>query len=511
MKTVLIRIYYSLGFKSPKKRDWTTLSCIMMFLVLFVGQTMFPNSAISQYVFRPKTEKENAYIAKRNIETLKHIENAQNKIPNASVGHIGQILGEVDFAYSIYNAYLGGGIGLDVEILQISDPAILKAKYEEDVNNKSIETLHALIRFLDVQKKYNIRPGSNNNQFVKKIDSVIQRAEKMEQQAIESGDLHQMLLVYYWLRFIEPYQDAKVRMEAMVPKIKERQAALILEREIASIKAELRDSINKGETRIELEQRISKLPENERISIEELRKKLLEEKSLQVAKTQEKKEKIEKVARRQAEIDQAIKWRKEELETGKINPKAQEQRQKDQEIKRAVELWEMEYKKQLAEKKADEAKRILAEKERAKQEEQRSKQVEAAERKKGEEAEKRKTTLAKYNVKAKISAADLHKNPFQFEGKAILLTGVTYDRMLEKGLAVFTYSTGSMEWVGDLQYGRPVISTSTQELLVSNVPVDFSKGYVNLIVKCKGTTKATNQLGATITLPFVEYIAVFQE
>lgn len=141
-----------------------------------------------------------------------------------------------------------------------------------------------------------------------------------------------------------------------------------------------------------------------------------------------------------------------------------------------------------------------------KKEQRQQKANEAATRKKAEE---NKAKLAKYNVKAEVSAENLHKNPFQYEGKTILLSGARFDRMLERGLAVFTYTSGSMDWVGDLSHGKPVISTSTQELLVSNVPVDF-KGGSSLIVKCKGTTKATNQLGATITLPLVEYIALFQ-
>lgn len=132
---------------------------------------------------------------------------------------------------------------------------------------------------------------------------------------------------------------------------------------------------------------------------------------------------------------------------------------------------------------------------------------EAAGRKKDEE---NKALLAKYNVKAKINASDLQKNPFQFEGKVILLTGASFDRMLERGVAVCNSTSASMDWVGNISDGRPVISTSTRELLVSNVPVDFKGGW-GLIVRCKGTTKATNALGAVITLPLVEYIAVVQE
>jgi hypothetical protein len=164
----------------------------------------------------------------------------------------------------------------------------------------------------------------------------------------------------------------------------------------------------------------------------------------------------------------------------------------------------------LERKKRDEEARQRAEME-AKTKELRIKEEREAEvRRKAEaekrkaEGEKRKAKLAKYNVKAEVSPAELRKNPYKFEGKVILLTGVMFDRMLKKGLAVFVYKTISVGWVRT----ESVVSSSEEALLVSKVPVDFSLGYADLIVKCKGTTEVTNALGGTITLPLVEYIAV---
>ena len=151
-----------------------------------------------------------------------------------------------------------------------------------------------------------------------------------------------------------------------------------------------------------------------------------------------------------------------------------------------------------------EKERKYAELHKAEEEKYRAKEEEAA--------RKKQAILQKYNVKATVSAVDLRKNPFQFEDKVILLTGASFDRMLdEKGLSVFKCYSSSMGWVGSLSHGRPVVSTSTEELLVSRVPKDFSAEYADLIVKCKGTTKATNNLGAVITVPLVEYIAVCEK
>jgi hypothetical protein len=143
------------------------------------------------------------------------------------------------------------------------------------------------------------------------------------------------------------------------------------------------------------------------------------------------------------------------------------------------------------------------------EDERKRKQLEKVEEEKykakQEEAARRKQAiLQKYNVKATVSPDQLRKNPYQFEGKVILLTGVTFDRMLKKGLAVFSYKTISVGWVRR----ESVVSSSEEELLVSRVPVDFSANYADLIVKCKGTTEATNNLGARITVPLVEYVAV---
>jgi flagellar biosynthesis GTPase FlhF len=146
-----------------------------------------------------------------------------------------------------------------------------------------------------------------------------------------------------------------------------------------------------------------------------------------------------------------------------------------------------------------EQERKLTEQRKVEEEKYMAKQKEAARRK--------QAILQKYNVKATVSPAELRKNPYQFEGKVILLTGVTFDRMLKKGLAVFVYKTLSVYWVRQ----ESQVSSSEEELLVSKVPVDFNAGSADLIVKCKGTTEATNALGARITLPLVEYIAVCEQ
>jgi hypothetical protein len=265
---------------------------MIIFVTIFIGQAMFPNYAISGRVYVSKSISENNSISQYNIKRLKCIEDSKHELqypPKYAMAKYRTLCveGEYHFFY----------MTLLQELIDFSDPDILKAKYEDDVDNMNIETIHSLIKFLDILKKNN-RMQQPSQLFEKQIDSIFQRSEQMAQQAIESKDLRQMLIAYYFLLYIEPYKDAKVQMEKVVSNIKKLQASIIQEKEIALINNELKDAIKKGETRNDLEQRISRLPEKDRILIEEMRKKLLEEKSIE-----------------------DIKWKKEELDKETAKPK----------------------------------------------------------------------------------------------------------------------------------------------------------------------------------------------
>lgn len=99
--------------------------------------------------------------------------------------------------------------------------------------------------------------------------------------------------------------------------------------------------------------------------------------------------------------------------------------------------------------------------------------------------------LKKYKVVAKVYADELCRNPFQYEGKVILIKAPSYIKMLERNLALFSSSGPAEE----------------NQFFVSNIPTDYKSGAKDLIAKGKGATNAVNALGATIKVPLVQYIA----
>jgi predicted ribosome quality control (RQC) complex YloA/Tae2 family protein len=312
------------------------------------------------------------------------------------------------------------------------------------------------------------------------------------------GDLARLRVSYWRLRFIEP-----------APGVKEMLALVETKIEIELVKNALRDSIAKGETNIELEHRIAKLPENAIKDIEDLRSKLLDEKANQLAMAKEEEVKREKTLRRQQKIDQAIKLRKEEIDTGKNNSAFRQQLSGDPELKSAVDLWESQYRKELADKKASEAKRKLEEIKLAKAEEARKKEeargkelalaeerrrrieAEIAEKERIEKENRIQAKLKRYNVKTEVTGHDLHSNPFTYEGQSVVIR-LRFDRMTERTMGVFI--------------------SNGYEILVSNLPTDLftSAGQVaDLIVKVKGTAERI-LLATPMKIPHVEYIDILQ-
>lgn len=314
--------------------------------------------------------------------------------------------------------------------------------------------------------------------FVNLLGKIRDSCKKLEG---ESDDIMLLRAVYWKLRFIEPVLGVKGMLASVKDKI-----------ELVSVKNALKQNIAEGKTDVELEQRITKLSEDARKDIEDLRKKLLEEKARQLAMAKQEEARREDALRKQHEIDQAIKLRKEEIDYSKSNPVLQQQLNADPELKSAVDLWESQYRKELADKKAWEAKRKLEEIESAQAEGRRRREAEIAERRRIDEENRIKTKLIRYNVKAEVSGFDLHSNPFKYEGQSVVIR-LRFDRMMERTVGVFT--------------------SGGHEILVSKLPTDLftSAGqFGDLIVKVKGTAEVTNLLGARFKVPHVEYIDILQ-
>lgn len=407
--------------------------------------------------------------------------------------------------YKRYN-YLITSWSMGIFLLEAFEPAKLEATYKEWKNDRRLDALHELIRsgrLMATNKICRYECGT----FSTNIYRVLQSTEVLEKKALDSTDLNPLYVAYWRLLFIEPYSytggskdylltssdDIKTRISRIENRIKESQVILAEKMEIESIKTALKDTIDTGKLNAELEERISALPDAQRTSIEAFRKDLLDEKKTELAKAQEEKERREKMLARQLEIEQAIKWRQGEIETGKPNSAAQKQRQGDPEIRKAVELWEIEHKKEKAEKRADEAKQKLAAMERAKEGERKRKEAQEVRRKEAEEEARLQAKLRTYNVQGTIMADSLYANPYQYQGRSVILRGARFERMLERNAGIFQTFEG-------------------HEILIVQLPTQlFShQGQMSdLIVRVKGTGEVANALGIVFKIPKAEYLDVF--
>lgn len=454
---------------------------LLILVLLSIVQIAAPNSSIAS------SAKEDNLRSLNTIQECKMIATA-GRLNSSDERRIAGLLS------SFYSSYTRSFIAFDsVSLLKTTSPTDLESAYQKSLVDKKLDIFHELIRFLPVLKKFKSIKVYEAEMLDKSLQEVLQSSETLDENASSFKDLQQLYLAYWRLRFIEPYQGVKSRLDMVDKKIKSFEGAQTEEKEFESIKSALNENINQGQTDAYLEQRIAKLPESKREAIEDLRNKLLEEKATQVKKVQEDKEKKEKSLQKQIQINQAIKWRKEEIDTGKLNLKAQEQRKKDQEINQAIELWEMHYKKELATKKADEAERRIAEIERAKIEKQRKKEADEVKKKKMEEENILRAKLEKYNVRTSVLGDELYANPFQWEGQNIVLTGARFERMIERKVAIFS-------------------TYQNNQIVISKLPSDLftRKGQTaELIVKVKGKASGTNLLGAKVEVPHVEYISIF--
>jgi hypothetical protein len=154
------------------------------------------------------------------------------------------------------------------------------------------------------------------------------------------------------LRFVASAPGAAQQIASTDAFIRNILPAVTLDRKVQSIKTTLKQNIASGTYDAALEQRIAALPSDRRNEVEEFRKQEQAAKYQQVREALELQRKHEEARLRQQQVDQATQLRKEEIDTGKPNPKAKDQRESDPGLKHAVESWEAIYRQELAQKKA---------------------------------------------------------------------------------------------------------------------------------------------------------------
>lgn len=401
-----------------------------------------------------------------------------------------RIEGLMSSIYAEYNRNISLPGYENVCIMTSVDPAGLESTYRDWEANKKLQVLHELIIFSRELVANNLRVTGVPD-FIKHIINIRESCKQLEDEAAKPANANNeinILRVAYWrLRFIEPVVGVKEILASVEAKI-----------EIESVKSALKESIDKGKSSAELEQRIAKLPERARKDIEDLRSKLLDEQVKQVAMAKEEEDRREKALRRQQEIDQAIKLRKKEIDTRKTNSVLQEQLDKNPELKKVVDLWGSRYRVLANEETAkdDETDLYLLQlkKERKVNEERRRREAEAAERQRVDQESRIKAKLTKYNVKAELTVYELCSNPFRYEGRVVIIR-LWFNRMMERTVGIFGYPG------------------SDCEILVSNLPSDLftmKNTTAVLIVQVKGTAEVTNILGARLKIPHMEYIDVLQ-
>jgi hypothetical protein len=85
---------------------------------------------------------------------------------------------------------------------------------------------------------------------------------------------------------------------------------------------------------------VAALPEDLRAAVEASRREAEEAKARTLAQAQEEQRRRQAARERQQRIDEAIRLRKAEIETGKANPAAERQPLADPDLARSVKVWE---------------------------------------------------------------------------------------------------------------------------------------------------------------------------
>jgi hypothetical protein len=250
--------------------------------------------------------------------------------------------------------------GALVSLLQSTEHQALQQEYQAWAADRRLEVLHRLIAGLSVvppTSRYAADPGISA--FRSDLELALHET---------SGDDPASLYKAYWIcRFLEPSPGIAEKLTAVETEIRAHEAKVRFARDLEAIKARLKDVTARGVSDAELEAKIARLPVAEREDIERLRKQYSDGKAEEVAKARAEQERAEMAARRQKELDQAITWRREEIDTGKTNPVALAQRQSDSGLASAVAQWEQQYRKELAERQAAETKAQPAKQSRVKE------------------------------------------------------------------------------------------------------------------------------------------------
>lgn len=338
------------------------------------------------------------------------------------------------------------------DIMNTAGESTLRAKLKDATQDRRLELLHKLIGVMQVVEVRGLPvccgQADTYREFSRSIQGFLSPRNYFAK-TLESSSPSTLSAIRSTLLFIEPYQDARERLQEVDSRLSAHNATVALNTEVATIQSQLRVNSERGARDADLDARIARLPDPIRSSVLDYGKQL----AAGVEQRKRNAEAVEAERRKQ----------KEAMDAGFEQLKASKQREDE---RRRLE-------REAAEARAREV-------------------LESGRRQEQQKDQERSRVLAKFRAGHVSSGDDLYDNPFKHQGQAVGVTDVRFKRMIEVGVAICETRSG-------------------KELLVSSIPVDsfsYAGESKSLVVKVVGTKPAKNAMGGPITLTHLEYVAI---
>ena len=234
-----------------------------------------------------------------------------------------------------------------------TDPAALEAEYRAWTRTGQLDTLRALTGLARAIAEQKVTTRPMDADILGAFRAAVAELERAADGLTPSDtDLPRARAALWKLRFVESAASTE-RIAALEAAVTALDARLVRAREVEAIKGALRHAITSGVADPAVEQRIAALPPESRDAVERYRIQEEEARVRELGRLREEEQAREQALARRRAIEHAIRLRRQEIETGKPDPAAEAQRTRDPELRRAVELWEIDYRRTLSAKPSD--------------------------------------------------------------------------------------------------------------------------------------------------------------
>ena len=317
-------------------------------------------------------------LRERSIQQVRRIDAATTQLATASAEYEQvRLTGSLGPLYREYNKLLQ-------DIINTGDADVLEALVNDAFNDGRLEVIHRLIGALQliVDRRLAI-PSTQLGEyrgFDASLRTLVPNRAHFDR-TLGTLSAPQLAAARAALRFVAPYEDAKDRLAQVEQRLRTHEAAVSDDSRLAALKGELLSSLQSGVRDDALEERIARLPSEQRRAMEDFRREML-------------------ARRAQSEAAEA---------------QTAAQRRKLDEANDAIfqQLKDAKRQKEHAERQARE--RLAAE---------------------------QSDTLRQHGVTHVTFGDDLYANPFQFQGQTVCLKDLRFRRMINAGVGIFQTRTG---------------------------------------------------------------------